>query len=159
MHSAKCATQINPGHQFTGLSSSGYQLLTILIISQSAIISQLHLENCSDPRSASRWLLKVRLFLLLYEAMPVPWETVCSYVVKQLCPTANRYNTEGWKLACNEYLSLLADKDMKEEWPSSTQGRVGVMTPAGGDRFLGRGTFSTLAGTHEEADSSSRPGQ
>lgn len=52
MYSTKCATQVNLGHQFTGLSSGGYQLLMSLTASQLAIISQLHFANCSDPRSA-----------------------------------------------------------------------------------------------------------
>ncbi len=47
---------------------------------------------------------------------------------------------------------------MREEWPSPTQGGAGVMTPAGGDRFLGKGELGVLAGTHEEADISSRLG-
>lgn len=62
-------------------------------------------------------------------------------------------------MACNEYLSLLADEDMREEWPSSTQGGVGVMTPAGGDRFLGKGTLGCWQEPMKEADTSSRPGQ
>lgn len=40
----------------------------------------------------------------------------------------------------------------------STQEGAGVMTPAGGDRFLGRGELGMLAGSHEEADKSSGPG-
>lgn len=47
---------------------------------------------------------------------------------------------------------------MREERPSPTQGRVGVMTPAGGDRFLGWGELGVLAGTHEASDTSSRLG-
>ncbi len=47
---------------------------------------------------------------------------------------------------------------MREEWPSSTQGGAGVMTPAGGDRFLGRRELGMLAETHEEAGKSSRLG-
>lgn len=39
-----------------------------------------------------------------------------------------------------------------EGWPLTTQGGVGVMTPAGGDRFLGTGELAVLAGAHEEAD-------
>lgn len=74
------------------------------------------------------------------------------------CPIANRYNIGERKWACKEHLSLLADEDMREEWPSPTQGGAGVMTPAGGDRFLGRGELGMLAGTHEETDKSSRLG-
>lgn len=60
------------------------------------------------------------------------------------------------KWSCNEHLSLLAGCDMKEEWPTSSQGGSGVLTPAGGDRFLGWEELGVLAGTHEEADKSLR---
>lgn len=51
----------------------------------------------------------------------------------------DRCNIGGRNWVRNEHLSLLAAEDMREEWRSPTQGRVGVMTPAGSDRFRGWG--------------------
>lgn len=45
-----------------------------------------------------------------------------------------------------------------EGWPLPALGGVGVMIPAGGDRFLGMGKLAVLAGAHEEADTSSKLG-
>ena len=47
---------------------------------------------------------------------------------------------------------------MRGEWPSPAQGGVAVMTPAGGDRFLGRGELDVLARTHDKTHASSRLG-
>lgn len=53
----------------------------------------------------------------------------------------NRITIGRKKWACNDHLSLLADKDMIGECPEPTEGGAGIITPAGGGRFLGRGTW------------------